>query len=70
MLACALGHSGKGEEARRVAAECERLSPGSTETGFIGAPGSMMVDNVGDTGSDLMMNAHYLDGLRKAGLPE
>ena len=69
-MASALGHLGRLDEARAELEECERLRPGSTETGLIGADDTTLweTEKVAATNAttDPMRNAHFLEGLRKA----
>ena len=69
-MASALGHLGRVDEARSELEECERLRPGSTESGLIGARDTTIweTENVAKitAATDPMRNAHFLEGLRKA----
>jgi adenylate cyclase len=73
-MASALGHLGRTEDARAQLEECERIRPGSTKASIIGARDTFVwetrrVANIYGA-TDPMRNAHFLDGLRKAGAPE
>ena len=73
-MASALGHLGRIDEARTQLEECERLRPGSTETGLIDAPASLIWEIAKVAAvtaeTDPMRKRHFLDGLRKAGRSE
>jgi adenylate cyclase len=73
-MASALGHSGRMDEAKVQLDECERIRPGSTRASIIGARDTFVwetkrVANI-YAETDPMRNAHFLEGLRKAGAPE
>ena len=71
-MASALGHLGRIDEARAQLEECERLRPGSTETGLIDAPATLIweIPKVAavTAETDPMRKQHFLDGLKKAGM--
>ena len=72
-MASALGHLGRIDEAQTQLEECERIRPGSTTTGAIGARDTFVWETPKVTalsvGTDPMRNEHLLEGLSKAGLP-
>ena len=74
IVASALGHLGRIEEASLRLEECERLRPGSTKSELFGGPDSFNKQSrkefARSAGTDRNRDEHYLEGLRKAGLPE
>jgi adenylate cyclase len=59
ILASSLGHAGRIDDAKAELAECERIQPGYTSNPVNWHANSKPADQ-----------EHFLDGLRKAGLPE
>ncbi len=74
IVASALGHLGRIDEASQQLAECDRLRPGSTKNELFGGPDSFNKQSTKEfartAGADRIRNEHYLEGLRKAGLSE
>ncbi len=58
LLASALGHLGRLEEARKALVDCERVQPGFVDKRFNYQPYRDAADN-----------EHFHEGVRKAGLP-